>query len=198
MTQAKSKQSSAPSAKRISSKAVSARRPASATLEQLQTKACARASQSLGPTLDEILAEDFNAAEIEEINQLAASKVESTKAFLRKEAAEKSSSLGVLRKLREVSGVSQKDMARMLVVSAPAVSKMENGDPQMSSVLLYANALGRKVSLMIEGAHGEVLTSIKFGTLAKAKASTKAKAKTVEARARSEAEKDMKFAGVSR
>jgi len=136
-----------------------------ASIGKLTPRQFAKLSSSMGPTVEEIMAEEFDEASIVEINKAAALKVEHAKAYLREEATEMSIAMGVLRQLREQAGISQKEMAERLVVSAPAISKMEAGDPQMSSVVLYANAIGVRLTLAIDGLKGMAAASIDFGTL---------------------------------
>lgn len=122
-------------------------------------------SALLGPTIDEIIAEEFDAKTLAEIHVRAAAKAERIKSFMRAEATAKSAALGVLRTMRKTAGITQKEMAKRLDISPPAISKMESADPQMSSVLLYAEALGNSLSLMISGPKGEAVVPFEVNPL---------------------------------
>ena len=109
----------------------------------------------LGPTVEKVMAEDFDEKTIAKILNNAEVKAEHIKALSRQEASAKSAATRALKTMREKAGVSQREMARRLEISPPAVSKMESGDPLMSSVLMYAEALGNKLSLIIRGPSGD-------------------------------------------
>lgn len=116
---------------------------------------------AMGPTIDEVIAEEFDDAAIARIQAKAAAKVERIASHARVEATVKSASMGILRALRESAGLTQAELARRLDVSPPAICQMETSDPKMSSVLLYAEALGESLSLNISGPAGK--TTLPFG-----------------------------------
>ncbi len=128
----------------------------------------AEALGAMGQTIEQVMAEEFDAGAIADIRKNAERKAERMVAFSRAEAASKVSSLKILKALREAAGVSQVEMARRLAVSPPAISQMETSDPQMSSVLLYAAALGESLSLTIDGPAGK--SSLPFDILKRAAA----------------------------
>jgi DNA-binding XRE family transcriptional regulator len=116
---------------------------------------------AMGPTIDEVIAEEFDTAAIARIQAKAATKADRIVSHARVEAAAKSASIGILRALREAAGLTQAEMARRLDVSPPAIHQMETSDPKMSSVLLYAEALGESLSLNISGPAGK--STLPFG-----------------------------------
>ena len=124
-------------------------------------------SALLGPTIEEVMAEEFDAKTIAQIHESAAVRAKRIKSHLRAEAAAKSAALRVLRVMRKTAGITQKEMARRLDISPPAISKMETADPQMSSVLLYAKALGNHLSLIISGPKGDAVVPFEINPLEK-------------------------------
>lgn len=116
---------------------------------------------AMGPTIDEVIAEEFDAAAIARIQAKATAKAERIVSYARVEAAAKSVSIGILRALRESAGLTQAEMAQRLEVSPPAICQMEKSDPKLSSVLLYADALGESLSLNISGPAGK--STLPFG-----------------------------------
>ena len=113
----------------------------------------ARLSELLGPTIDEVMAQDFDAETIAKIEKSSDRRARHWREAMRAESV----ALAVLRKMRMSAGLTQKAMAKRLVVSPPAISKMESGDPQFSSVLAYALALGNDLSLTISGKNGKTV-----------------------------------------
>jgi len=108
---------------------------------------------AMGPTLEQVMAEEFDTPTIAAVRRRAAAKTELIMTS-RAQAATMSASIGILKALRKAAGVSQVEMARRMKVSPPAISQMETSDPQMSSVLLYAEALGKSLALTIIGPEG--------------------------------------------
>ena len=53
-----------------------------------------------------------------------------------------------LSELRRVRGVSQAELARLLAVAQPTVSKIEKGRPSMATVRRYVEALGGQVEVI--------------------------------------------------
>ncbi len=82
----------------------------------LQTLPASRLSELLGPTIGEVMEEDFDAETIAKIERNADERALQWRRIMRAESV----ASGVLRKIRMYAGITQKEMARRLVVSPPA------------------------------------------------------------------------------
>lgn len=62
--------------------------------------------------------------------------------------------------LRIDSGLSQKDIAQKLGISQQAISKFEklDADPRLSTIRLYAHAIGALVAHVVEDDNGQLLS----------------------------------------
>ena len=68
-----------------------------------------------------------------------------------------------LHELRRARALTQRDMAKMLKVNQPAVSKLEQrADVYVSSLRSYIEAVGGRLKIIAEFPEGEALTLLEF------------------------------------